>query len=112
MGKKTRRVILHDTQALDFGGFLKGYLAHHISRLIEETYSVCTGNIVNIGGDLHTRGYDEHGNPFVFAMYNPVLKTEFSVPITNMSLATSGTYARSLSRQMMQKRVRSHSRFD
>jgi thiamine biosynthesis lipoprotein len=95
MDQKTRRVILQDTHALDFGGFLKGYLANHISKLIEEKYSACVGNIVNIGGDLHTQGYDEHGNPFVFGVYNPVLKTEFMVPITNKSLATSGTYARS-----------------
>lgn len=91
----TRRVKLQLGQQLDFGGILKGYLAEKLSREIERKYPECIGNIVNLGGDLHTRGVDEEGNEFVFDLYNPVTEKEISVPLRNVSLATSGTYKRS-----------------
>ena len=90
----TKRVRLQPNQQLDFGGVLKGYLAHLLANQIESHYSECTGVIVNLGGDLHTRGHDEHGAPFVFFVFNPVTDEEIPVPLTNTSLATSGVYAR------------------
>lgn len=95
MEKDTRRVALAENQTLDFGGFLKGYLASLLAHEIEQTYRECTGIIVNLGGDLHTRGHDEHGRPFIFSIYNPIHDTRVALPLTNTSLATSGTYTRS-----------------
>lgn len=87
-------VILQKNQQLDFGGILKGFLAEKLSKHINQTYPTCTGNIVNLGGDLHTRGYDAEGEPFIFMVYNPILDCEIPVALTNTSLATSGTYKR------------------
>ncbi len=81
-------------QALDFGGILKGYLSGLLADMVTETYSSCTGCIINIGGDLATRGVDEFHEPFIFFLYNPVTDVETPVAIRDKSLATSGTYAR------------------
>lgn len=87
-------IILQSDQQLDFGGFLKGYLAEKIATHIAERYTECAGIIVNLGGDLHTIGVDEHGEPFIFFIYNPVSGAEIPIALTNTSLATSGTYTR------------------
>lgn len=94
MDKVTKRVILHADQKLDFGGILKGYLAEKLSKKITEQYPECQGNIVNLGGDLHTEGTDENGEPFIFQLYNPVTKTDIPIALTDTSLVTSGTYKR------------------
>ncbi|MEY3783971.1 MAG: hypothetical protein RLZZ230_293 [Candidatus Parcubacteria bacterium] len=94
MNPATRRVILQDNQQLDFGGILKGYLATKLAQQLQADYPACTGLIINIGGDLHTIGLDEESKPFVFYLYNPITKQETSLPITNMSLTTSGSYKR------------------
>lgn len=94
MDPKTRRVVLSEGQQLDVGGFLKGYLAEKLARSIEAAHPEFGGVIVNIGGDLHTRGFDENGKPFVFHILNPILGSEYPLPLTNTSLATSGTYQR------------------
>ncbi len=92
--KGLRRVTLGEDQKLDFGGFLKGYLA---TKLCEEldTKKLFTGIIVNIGGDLHTVGTDAEDKPFVFEIYNPVTDTDIPLTLKDTSLATSGTYKRS-----------------
>lgn len=90
----TRRVRLAAGQVLDFNGFLKGYLAEKLARSLAKAHPTFHGIIVNIGGDLHTRGLDARGMPFEFLLYNPVTDTEEAVPMTNKSLATSGTYTR------------------
>jgi FAD:protein FMN transferase len=94
INQTTNQVTLVADQQLDFGGILKGYVAEKISNLISATYPECRGNIVNLGGDLHTNGRDENGEPFIFNIYNPVLKVEIPLALTDTSLATSGTYAR------------------
>lgn len=91
---KTRRVTLRDDQELDFGGILKGYLATKLARELVVTYPDIQGLILNLGGDLHTIGRDAYGEPFVFYLYNPVTEQETTLPLTNMSLTTSGTYQR------------------
>ncbi len=90
----TNRVTLKEDQMLDFGGILKGYLATKIALLLTARYPTCMGLIINIGGDLHTTGYDEQGQPFVFDVFNPITKEEKQVALTNTSLVTSGTYRR------------------
>lgn len=91
---QTRRVQLGENQQLDFGGFLKGFLAEKLAKSIEIQNPACGGVIVNIGGDLHTRGFDEFGKPFVCTIFNPVTHEELPIVLHNTSLATSGTYAR------------------
>lgn len=92
--EQTHRVTLEADQRLDFGGFLKGHLAEVEAKHIMETYKEVAGVIVNIGGDIHTRGRDAHGNVFVFQIENPVTGHGIDVPLENTSLATSGTSRR------------------
>lgn len=90
----TRRIVLQHGQKIDLGGILKGYLASMICQSILTSPSI-TGAIVNIGGDIHTQGYDSTGKHFIFEIYNPVLqKNPISLSLHNQSLATSGTYKR------------------
>lgn len=91
---QTSQVVLGLDQQLDLGGILKGYLANKLADNLMEMYSACLGCIINIGGDLATRGEDELHQPFIFNLYNPVTGTELPVTIKDKSLATSGTYAR------------------
>jgi FAD:protein FMN transferase len=93
--EQTSRVTLIDDQKLDFGGFLKGYLAEIEAKHIMEIHKEVHGVIVNIGGDLHTQGRDAHGNIFVFEIENPVTGHGIDIPLENISLATSGTYRHS-----------------
>ncbi len=87
----TRRITLAPTQKLDFGGFLKG----HVAEILSHECANITGCIVNLGGDIFTRGTDANGQPFVFSVYNPVTKEHMlSIPLHNSAIATSGTYKR------------------
>ena len=94
LDEKTKRVTLATGQQLDFGGFLKGYLAALLADRTMSREKDCQGCIINIGGDLATRGYDQLHKPFIFFLYNPVTREEVPIAITDASLATSGTYAR------------------
>ncbi len=89
---EAQRVTLVDDQQLDFGGFLKGYLAEYEARKIMHEHSDVHGVIINIGGDIHTRGKDADGKVFVFEIKNPLTGQGIPLPLENMSLATSGTY--------------------
>jgi thiamine biosynthesis lipoprotein len=97
---KTRKVSLQAGQKLDFGGFLKGYLAERICNEIKKSSPSVSGVVVNIGGDIHTQGLDAHGEKFIFYIHNPIVESG-DVPVTlhNESLATSGTYKRTWQRQ-------------
>ncbi|MFM2381938.1 MAG: hypothetical protein RLZZ76_705 [Candidatus Parcubacteria bacterium] len=91
---QTHTVTLGVNQKLDFGGFLKGYLATKLCSEIMDSSDSFTGAIVNIGGDLHTQGMDAEGQPFVFEVFNPITNTDIPIAVTNKSLVTSGTYKR------------------
>lgn len=93
--RTTNTITLANNQQLDFGGVLKGYLATKLADAVVSTYPACAGVIINIGGDLATRGYDEFHEPFIFELYNPVTREEVPTVLTDTALATSGTYARS-----------------
>jgi FAD:protein FMN transferase len=81
-------------QQLDFGGFLKGYLADELLSELAVTAPWCKGAIINIGGDIATLGTDEVHHPFIFTIYNPVAETELPIKLKDACLATSGTYGR------------------
>ncbi|HRH25859.1 MAG TPA: FAD:protein FMN transferase [Candidatus Paceibacterota bacterium] len=92
---KNHKVVLQDGQQLDFGGFLKGYLAELLCKQIMTSSPHITGAIVNIGGDLYTEGKDSNGETFLFDIYNPITQSDdTTIPIFNSALATSGTYKR------------------
>ncbi len=91
---KSHRATLKADQQLDFGGILKGYLAAQLADQIMRDNSSCIGCIINIGGDITTRGVDEFHKPFIFLLYNPITQTEYPVTILNASLASSGIYKR------------------
>ena len=96
------KIILNEGQKLDFGGFLKGYLAEKIAKKIKNGYEKfesekekIIGVIVNLGGDIHAQGLDVNNQKFIFNIYNPMTdRDEISVKLYNESLATSGTYKR------------------
>lgn len=90
--KSAKRICLGPDQRLDFGGFLKGYVAEEIANTPKYNF---TGIIINIGGDIFTHGEDEHGKPFTFSAWNPVTQKEFGhILVKNEAVATSGTYKR------------------
>ncbi len=103
ISKSTREVELASGQQLDFGGFLKGYLASLLVNEFTQKVKEIAGIIVNIGGDLATKGRDEFGNPFVFGIYNPIKDEDISVPVLEAALATSGTYKRNWETNLGQK---------
>ncbi len=94
LDEKAMKIILKEGQKLDFGGFLKGYLAEKICKKMMHSSPLVVGAIVNIGGDLHTQGVDAEGEFFTFDIYNPITEEEIPVTLHNQSLATSGTYKR------------------
>lgn len=84
-------IALQEGQRLDFGGFLKGRVAH----MMADEAELCTGVIVNIGGDIFTRGVDVDGEPFSFSIDNPFAPSEDLVfTAVNSGIATSGSYNR------------------
>lgn len=76
---------------LDFGSFLKGYLAQ---KLADHYAPQCRGLIINLGGDLTVRGFDTHSPKFAIGIFNPVTHFDESILLQNQSLSTSGTYKR------------------
>ncbi len=94
LDKKTRTVTLAPGQKLDLGGFLKGYLAEEEARKIMSDGEHVHGVVVNIGGDIHTRGQDENDEIFIFEIENPIKKTTIKLLLKDTGLATSGTYKR------------------
>ncbi len=82
---------LKENAFIDFGGFLKGYLAEIIA---DQHQQEAQGIIVNLGGDIATRGKDLDQDSFEFFIKNPVSGKPENLHIQNMSLATSGTYKR------------------
>lgn len=87
-----RRICLGPNQKLDFGGFLKGYVAEDIANILKYNFP---GIIINIGGDIFTYGEDENGKPFTFSVFNPITQKEFgNILVKNEAVATSGIYKR------------------
>ncbi len=90
--KENQKIILTENQELDFGGFLKGYLAEKVSKKFLKKF---LGSIVNFGGDIYLQGRDENGEKFLMNVFNPL--TEEDIPLgklENIALTTSGTYKR------------------
>lgn len=90
--EQSHEVHIGEKQKLDYGGFLKGFVAERIAESLSSFYGV----IVNIGGDIFTHGFDANGQKFLFNFYNPITDTfSEAFPLHNEAMATSGTYKRS-----------------
>ena len=77
---------------LDFGGFLKGYVAEKIASKLRKE---CNGLVVSIGGDMYTYGLNDKGRRFAIEIINPHNDDKnVNIPMLDSSLCTSGTYKR------------------
>ena len=86
-----KQIILQKTQELDFGGFLKGYVAQKIAKSVKSE----KGIIINIGGDMYVKGSDENRQKFVVEIAHPKDESKnISFSIINKALCTSGIYKR------------------
>jgi thiamine biosynthesis lipoprotein len=93
LDEKERTVFLKEKgMRIGFGGIGKGYAAEKAKELLKN-YGVTSG-IVNASGDLTAWGVQPNGKPWTIGIVNPNLKHQiFSyINITNMAVATSGTY--------------------
>jgi FAD:protein FMN transferase len=90
--EKTTVFLKEKGMRIGFGGIGKGYAAERAKRIMQDL-DVESG-IVNASGDLTAWGYQPNGNPWTIGIANPNAKEEiFSyMNITNMSIATSGSY--------------------
>lgn len=92
INEDARSVRLQGGHALDFGGFLKGYLAEYIAQKLSSNY---VGVIVNIGGDIFVHGVEITGDSISISIYNPTTDmNDVHVAVQNKALATSGVYKR------------------
>lgn len=93
--EKQSYIELQVGQKLDYGGFLKGFLAEKLAKKIKNYSEDIIGVILNLGGDIYTLGSDENQNKFKFNIYNPIYPDQIiDIELENQSLATSGTYKR------------------
>jgi thiamine biosynthesis lipoprotein len=76
---------------IGFGGIGKGYAADCAKKVLIDL-GIADG-IVNASGDLTVWGNQPNGKPWTVGIADPNTKTPFSyLPLTNMSVATSGNY--------------------
>lgn len=84
--------------AVDVGGIAKGWMADELLQGWNPTIS--SGMLVNLGGNVAVRGSKPTGDPWRVGIRNPQEPRNprallGSVPITEGSVVTSGTYERS-----------------
>lgn len=79
---------------LDFNAIAKGYLVDMVSRMFEK--SGVSNYMVEIGGEIRTRGHNEKGMPWKIAIENPNTDGSRSfatvIKLKDESIATSGNY--------------------
>jgi len=84
----------HDSIYLDFNSIAKGFGIDVIGRFLEskniESY------LVEIGGEIRTRGKKADASPWIIKLVNPLHKNELDrfkkLNLSNKSMATSGNY--------------------
>lgn len=85
------QVFLDSEHKLDFGGFLKGYVAQKITKEIASE----NGMIINIGGDIFVCGSDCRGDKFIIEIEHPHdAQKNIKIPVKDKAICTSGTYKR------------------
>lgn len=78
---------------INLGAIAKGYGVDAVAQVLTE--SGMTHYMVEIGGDLVTRGKNPQGEPWRIGIERPVItpgNVQRVVPLTNQGLATSGDY--------------------
>jgi thiamine biosynthesis lipoprotein len=78
---------------LDLSAIAKGYAVDQVASLIEK-YGI-TSYMVEIGGELRLRGKNLQNKPWRIAVEKPTVEKRVIqkvLPLTNVSLATSGDY--------------------
>lgn len=93
----TNTVTLSDADSsIDIGGIAKGYIADKIAEYL----SSCniSGAIINIGGDIMSVGTKNGNDKFKIGITDPSGNAApiCGVEISNMAIATSGTYERKI----------------
>lgn len=84
-------MLKHPGMRIGFGGIGKGYAADRAKKILIDL-GISSG-IVNASGDLTVWGCQPNGRPWTVGIADPNTNTPFSyLPLTNMSVATSGNY--------------------
>lgn len=84
-------MLKHPGMRIGFGGIGKGYAADRAKKILIDL-GVSSG-IVNASGDLTVWGGQPSGRPWTVGIADPNTNTPFSyLPLSNMSVATSGNY--------------------
>ncbi len=88
------RIALMPHQNIDLAGMLKGYVTARIADTLMQTYAL-RGVVIDIGGDMTTRGVAADNAPFAIDIVNPHPGApDIPVALHNTTLCTSGTYRR------------------
>lgn len=90
-----RKVIKeHDSIYLDFNSIAKGFGIDVIGRFLESKN--LDSYLVEIGGEIRTRGKKADASPWIIKLINPLQKNELDgfkkLNLSNKSMATSGNY--------------------
>ena len=78
---------------LDLSGIAKGYASDEVSALLAELGF--SNSMVEIGGEVRTRGEKGGGNPWLIGVQKPDAQGEpiqMAVPLRDSAMATSGDY--------------------
>lgn len=81
------------TLELDLSSIAKGFGVDSVGELLEE--AKINRYMVEIGGEVRTRGLNQRGQPWVIAIESPIAnirKVQRIVRLQNMAMATSGDY--------------------
>jgi len=79
--------------AIDLSAIAKGYAVDALAAMLEQRG--CESFLVEIGGEVKTRGTREDGAPWRVALEKPETGSRsiaFVLPLTDRAVATSGTY--------------------
>lgn len=77
----------------DLSGIAQGYAADEVAKLLDELG--VENYMIDISGEFRTRGFNERGEPWQIGIERPDAPertAQLVVPLSNMSLATSGDY--------------------
>ncbi|QNM84685.1 FAD:protein FMN transferase [Polaribacter pectinis] len=84
----------HPEIYLDFNSIAKGFGIDVVARFLDS--KKIDNYLVEIGGEIRTKGYKDNNKPWIIKLVNPLKKNEESgfkeINLSNKSMATSGNY--------------------
>lgn len=84
----------HPKIYLDFNSIAKGFGIDVVARFLDS--KKIDNYLVEIGGEIRTKGYKDNNKPWIIKLVNPLKKNEESgfkeINLSNKSMATSGNY--------------------